>query len=149
MAFEDDDTELTPLPPPPGSKKPTIDTHDRITANFNIHFEHKGEDPQSVEVKWSEWFVPSDEEPYSRKARALQEWELVDFGWLKHNYSLVILRNLGDTTLQVRFNSPSTIDSPADLVIPPGRFLACYPTDDQMWVRSHAASPYRVNVYPK
>lgn len=72
---------------------PAQSVYNRLTANISVHHEQSGEDPKSFLASFSA-FLASDEECYSRRRKATEEWQQVDTGWLEGQVGYLLIQNL-------------------------------------------------------
>lgn len=75
--------------------KPTPVVKDRITVVETIYYQPFGDQATSVESKFDRILDSVDEQPYSRKCKATEEWQSLDTGWVKTCSMLSIENNEG------------------------------------------------------
>lgn len=136
-----------------------MDTAARLTAVLNLY--HQTTDAEPVGVSHSaEYPIHSDEEPYKRRIKNINEIKSLDFGWLEDNYSHICIRNITGMNSQVQLSQeeknkfPSVKitfakDEDADgLIIPPGMFNFISPEiRDDIYVRSYGIGPAAIEIF--
>lgn len=146
----------TPIPTHPGK------VLDRLTVLVNVHHEHAGDQPMSVQHAYSE-VLKTTEDHYTRRYSIGSEWKAVSIGHFMDDPSLVgvvIIQNLEGTNLQVRpteseakelegrvvLASYSEKDDESD-DIPPRGLLIKRPVDvRKLKIRTPSPSPVQIRV---
>jgi hypothetical protein len=66
----------------------------RIGVVESVYCQQPGDNPISAESRFSRW-LNTDEQPYSRKIKVTEEWQPLDWGWLKKASMLVVVNEEG------------------------------------------------------
>lgn len=143
-------------------KKPTLVDNDRLTVNFALNHEHIGEQPRTIEVRYSD-LLETVEEPYTRRQQANTGWQSLDLGWVEEVGSIVIENSAGgyspvniseeqkkEISKKVLEVGISSCSLPL-FAIPPQRYFFGSPIHpDKLVVRCPAGKcEYRITVIPR
>lgn len=152
---------------------PVLDGHDRLTVVLKCHYEHKGDNPIQVTRHFSDRCC-DQEETYTRRFKVgsgdkKNAWMRLDLSYLQWKSGYIILDNQEGQHAQLNLSreDQAALDKrviyacpsgsePTDtayfgcLVIQPGRFLLCLPSDN-LWLRcdDYLTAQCRVTVFPK
>lgn len=140
----------------------------RLTVNESVYHQLYGEQPSQIENHFSR-FVESDEEPYSRRRKATEEWQPLDIGWVKEiGVGMLVISSLAGKALQrnptkeekeetakqileVSYTAATPTSVALCWLIPPGESMRGMPSHgNELWIRSrHGTVRYTVFVIPK
>lgn len=107
------------------------------------------------------------EQPYERQLVATEEWQPLDFGWLKDNVGMFVLVNeagkdrttkpteeekqeLSEQWLQIMYSVIGT-EGREGWIVPPGETMRGYPMNPSgLYIRCHRSNaPFTIRVFPK
>lgn len=72
---------------------PTPREINRLTVVMSISHEHGGEQPVTIPISWST-LLELDEDSYSRRHEATEQWKPIDLGYIGEDAHLIIVHNL-------------------------------------------------------
>lgn len=144
---------------------PTRPVKDRITVVEMVYHQHYGDSPTSLEHRYTRW-LDSDEQVFTRRSKAIESWEPVDYGWIDpHKCGLLVLTNQeGNFTrtnptdeereeaaakvIELAYETLNGISPPWYVL--PGESMRAHPSNlDQLMIRSQSGKArYTLNLYP-
>lgn len=140
----------------------TVVTQDRVTVVEKVYHQTAGEEPFAVENTFSR-NLKTQEQPYSRRCTATEEWQPLDCGWLKGNVGMLIISNLAGTGLTTIPSGDERAEIEKQVLeicdedcvdgawlIPPGEAMRGIPKDaSRLCVRCQSGSiKYKLSLIP-
>ena len=135
---------------------------DRLNVVFNASHEHFGDQPFGINLIFSK-FLESNEQVYTRRVEATEEWQPIDMGWMEDvGASMVVIENLegkglvvnptkkqqediNSRVLEVSYNQNSKESDE----VPPTGFCVRFPSSP-LYIRCRGGTAwYRVTCIPK
>ena len=116
-----------------------LEDNDRMTARLDMYYEKNNEEPTYVSCVMEDLISPTEEEPYQRKLKIDESWNVLDVGWIER-VGYILIRNTGrvftvhpsDEVKEAEKKKSIFVrcgDGDGDWEIPPKGFLIVKPTD--------------------
>ena len=148
----DDVFDLEPQPAPPG----------RFTIYAMVHYEQFSDQPDSVEMSFSQNLL-SKEESYQRRKTVGEEWQVIDLGWVS-SPAFIVIENLEGKNLPIIPSKSEQQEIDARILrlayhgnddegwlIPPKLFFFGVPANpERLTIKCcSGTAAYRIKVYPR
>lgn len=157
-----DENEIVPSDAIPIVANP-VPRKDVLTCNFMLHHEHPGEQPESLEVRFSD-FLESDEQPLRRRLKLGVDWQPINPGFTAGVGELVLVNHAGAAERAKPIRNAGDFQPNAEdiievsmgpdctpILVRPGRFTFLEPADiSKLRIRAQVPDvPAWLYVYPQ